>query len=247
MNSGPVRLLLFDLDDTLWPCKPVILAAEKALYEWLRDNVQAVTRRYTQDGLREHRIAFARREPGLAHDLSRVRIEAFRALANELGLGEDWIEPAFEVFLDARQRVTPYPDVIPTLDRLSGKYRMAAVTNGNADINRTSLAQWLSFSVTAADAGAQKPDPRMFEMALQKAGVSAEECLLVGDDEHRDIYGAARAGMRTAWINRDGREWQHPSCSADHHIRSLDELPGLLEQLEAQVGYNPSTEKARRV
>ena len=222
-----IELLTFDLDDTLWPCTPTIIAAEKSLYEWMQRHAPAVTARYDSLELREKRLEFMRRRPELAHDLSRLRIESLHALCDEIGCAHDWIDAAFEVFLEARQQVRLYDDVAPALDRL------AAVSNGNADIVRTGVSRWFDFSVSAAEVGQQKPHAALFETAMRRAGVGPAQTVHIGDDEHRDIFGAREAGVRAIWVNRSGKAWRHDGCSAEHHIRDLTELPAILRDMDA--------------
>ena len=100
-----IKLLSFDLDDTLWPCRPTIIAAENALYRWLQDNVPEIPRLYDIHALRQKRIEYLEQHQDLAHDMSRLRIASLQALAREMALAEDWVNDAFEVFYEARQSV----------------------------------------------------------------------------------------------------------------------------------------------
>jgi len=233
-----IKLLTFDLDDTLWPCKPVIMAAEQKLYEWMQQRVPQITQRHDSEAIFHKRRDFMQQRPDLSHDISKLRVESLKALSDEIGLGYDWIDEAFEVFFLARQQVELYSDVEPVLDVLSSEYTLVAVSNGNADIGLTGVDRWFEFSVSAAEVGHQKPHPLVFETAMYRAGVTREETVHIGDDEHRDIFGACEAGIRTVWLNRSNRDWSHTECKADHHIRSLDELPEILREIQ----YNELSE-----
>ena len=207
------------------------MAAETRLYQWMQAHVPEITRIYDMDALRARRQAFLQQKPHLAHDMSKLRIESLQALAEEMSLSGDWINEAFEVFYEARQKITLYDDVAPTLDLLQQVYRLAAVTNGNADIEKTGVGKWFEFSVSAAEVGQLKPHPEFFELVLAKAGVTAAEVLHVGDDQHHDIFGASQAGIRNVWLNRSNQPWRHAECEADVHISSLAELPRVVEEL----------------
>jgi FMN hydrolase / 5-amino-6-(5-phospho-D-ribitylamino)uracil phosphatase len=232
MQVSRIELLTFDLDDTLWPCKPTINAAENTLYEWMQRHVPVITSRYDSLVLREKRLEFMRRRPEVAHDMSRLRIESLHALCDEIGCEHDWVDAAFEVFYEARQKVRLYDDVAPALDRLAGRYRLAAVSNGNADIVMTGVSRWFEFAVSAADVGQQKPHAAVFETAMRKAGVAPAQTVHIGDDEHRDIFGASEAGIRAIWVNRSGKDWRHDGCDVEHHIRDLSELPAILRDMD---------------
>lgn len=228
-----IKLLSFDLDDTLWPCKPTILAAEQQLYNWMQQHVAVITERYDIDSLKQQRVQFMQQHPELSHDLSRVRRASLQALSQQFNLDNDWVELAFDVYYEARQQVTLYEDVSPVLDALKPHYRLVAVTNGNASVEKTGVGHWFEFAVSAANVGCQKPDPAFFEAVFEATGLSAEEILHIGDDPHRDIFGAWQLGIRTVWLNREGQNWTHNACRADQEIRSLEELPAILEELDA--------------
>ena len=227
-----IKLLSFDLDDTLWPCMPTILAAEQAHYRWLNENVPAITSRYDIKQLREKRLALMVQNPYWAHDLSKVRTESLLALSEELDCGTDWVEAAFQVFYEARQDVTLFEDVEPVLDRLAKKYRMMALTNGNADISHTGISHWFEFAISAAEVGAKKSEPLIYQIALSQAGISARHGVHIGDDPVQDVLGAHRAGMISVWLNRKKKRWTQTNFQPDVEISSLHELPCLLEKYE---------------
>ncbi|UCH57566.1 MAG: HAD-IA family hydrolase, partial [Candidatus Bathyarchaeota archaeon] len=83
------------------------------------------------------------------------------------------------------------------------------------------------FVVLSQDHGVEKPDPRIFEIALDRAGCSSEELLHVGDSLETDIEGANRAEIRSVWLNRQGLERGHET-KVDIEIRSLSELLDIL-------------------
>ena len=228
-----IKLLSFDLDDTLWPCKPTIMAAEQKLYGWLAQRVPEITACFDIEALRKHRMAFMRQRPELAHDMSALRIESLKALAAEMNLNPDWVQQAFEVFYQARQQITLYDDVAPVLDALKRQYRMTALTNGNASIHETGVSHWFEFSVSAAEVGYQKPHPLFFETMLDKAGLAADEVLHIGDDPYRDIFGAFDAGIRSIWVNRTGQSWRSDGYQADRNIKTLSALPEILREMQA--------------
>lgn len=231
-GSAKIKLLSFDLDDTLWPCMPIIMAAEQKLYYWMQQRVPEITSRFDIEGLRKNRYEFLQQRPDLQHDISALRIESLKALSAEMSLESDWVPQAFDVFYEARQQVTLFEDVPPVLDSLQKDYRMIALTNGNANIEKAGVAHWFEFSLSAAEVGHQKPHVRFFETAVNKAGLNTEEIVHIGDDPYRDISGAVDAGVRSIWLNRTGQVWQQDEYQADRQITSLNELPEILLELE---------------
>ncbi len=70
MSQPQLRLITLDLDDTVWPCAPVIQAAELALLEWLGSQAPGLLEAHDQDSLREHRRRLMRERPEIAHDVT---------------------------------------------------------------------------------------------------------------------------------------------------------------------------------
>ncbi len=219
-----VRLISFDLDDTLWPCRPVIRAAEAECYQWLAREAPRLTERYTPEALREHRLAVAATHTGIAHDVTAVRLRSLTELLASQGYAASAAEAACEVFRRARNRVRPYADVIESLERLRPRYRLVSVTNGNAQIDQTPLRGQFHLSLTAAEVGAAKPDPRIFQIASERSGIPLTAFLHVGDDPHRDVAAARAIGLKTAWVNRAGLAWPERVARADIEVGDITAL-----------------------
>ena len=199
---NPIRAITLDLDDTLWPMRPALVHAEEVLAAWLADRAPRTAAYLTPEARREIRGRLLREHPQRAHDVSFLRREALRSAL--LAAGEDGAlaEPAFEAFLAARQRVTLYRDVVPVLARWAARYRVVALSNGNADIVRIGIAQYFAASVSAHEVGCAKPDPRIFLEACRRVRVEPAEVLHVGDDPELDVRAARAAGLQAAWIRR---------------------------------------------
>lgn len=216
-----IQAITFDLDDTLWPVAPVITAAEEAVHCWFRANAPAVAEQFDVAALRELRLATGRAHPDLAHDLSRLRRLSLQIACRESGVDVSLAEPAFAVFFAARNRVSPYPDVADSLSSLARRHPLAALTNGNACLRRVGLDHYFRFSISAIEAGAPKPDPRMFLDAARRLALPPARILHVGDDPDLDVAGAHAAGFRSVLLDRDNR---FPDFDQTPVIHSLDEL-----------------------
>lgn len=221
-----IAAITFDLDDTLWPVRPVIQAAEQSLHEWFRNHAPAVAERFTVADLARLRAEVGERRPDIAHDLSALRHASLEEAARQAGVDPAIASEAFQVFFAARNRVQFYPEVPRVLPQLARRHPLAALTNGNACLQRTGAGRWLSFAISAIDAGAPKPDTRMFQAAADRLGLPPERILHVGDDPEHDLLGARRAGFQAVLVDRHGslatEEVNQPV------LRTLDELPGLL-------------------
>lgn len=197
-----IRAVLFDLDDTLWPIVPVIRRAENVLFEWLRTHTPAVAQRVSIESMRARRQELMATDPVYQLDLRALRhavlTEAF------LDTGEDMtmVDKAMEVFSRARNEVTPFEDVIPTLDGLRGRVALGSVSNGVADLHAIGLAHYFQVSVAAHRFGSAKPDAAIFHAACKELDVTPLEAVYVGDDPLLDVEGAQKAGLLAVWMNR---------------------------------------------
>jgi putative hydrolase of the HAD superfamily len=221
---GAPRVISLDLDDTLWPVAPVLAAAEAALHEWLQQRYPRTMHGHSTNTMRVLRAKIAAQFPEQSHDLTFLRRRALAAQFIGAGYAESACEEALEVFLAARNRVEFFDDVRPALERLRTRYRLFALSNGNADLERCGLGAFFDGHVSAIAAGAAKPDARIFAALREMASVPADEILHVGDDPITDVVGARQAGMQTAWLNRDARSWPVGLAPPARTISTLAEI-----------------------
>jgi FMN hydrolase / 5-amino-6-(5-phospho-D-ribitylamino)uracil phosphatase len=197
-----IRAVTLDLDDTLWPFAPIAQRIQSALRAFLDEHAPNTSREF--DAVRSMALleAVRKERPDLAHDLAETRREALRRMLRAADEDPALAEPAFRVLNDARQQVDLYPDAREALARLGSLGPLVAVTNGNADLTRIGLDDAFDGVVHAERVGVAKPDPRIFAIAAERAGVPPQEILHAGDDLHTDVGGALAAGMQAAWVHR---------------------------------------------
>ena len=95
------------------------------------------------------------------------------------------------------------PDVVPALESLRTRgLRIVVVSNANGRLrhlfDRLDLSRWFDVVLDSHEWGVEKPDPRLFELALERSGASRERTVHVGDLYHVDVSGARRAGLANA-------------------------------------------------
>jgi len=223
-----VQAIIFDLDDTLWEVGPVIVRAEHAMLAFLAERYPRVLDLHTLDSMRDVRARMAIEHPSMRHDFTWLRLESLRRHAREAGYAEAMAHEAFAVFYRARNEVTLYDDVLPALGELHGRFRLFAISNGNADLAAIGLARFFEHALAARDAGMLKPDPRIFGLLLERAGVAPERALHVGDDVVADVEGARRAGVTPVWLNRSGEGWPAGVSPPPLTVRTLTEFAALF-------------------
>ena len=125
-----------------------------------------------------------------------------------------------------------YKDVIPSFGDLKKRGLIVGIlSNLRRDMDELTrtlgLDPYLSFSITSAEAGAEKPLAPIFLAALERAKVAPEEAMHVGDQYKADVLGAKAVGIAPVLLDREG--W-HEDVNDCHRISTLLELEGLLSQ-----------------
>ena len=223
-----IRVITLDLDDTLWDIMPVIRRAEAALDSWFAEHYPKIAERWPSEKRQALRREIVAAHADRSHDLTFLRKRVIAYMAEDSGYPAAISEAAFAVFDEHRNRLELFPDALPALRRLSEHYRIVAVTNGNARLDKVGIAGYFDGFVSARSAGAAKPDPRIFAAALEAGGRPPAETLHVGDHPEHDVHGARRAGLRTAWVNRQSEPWPGERAAADLEVTDLQVLADFL-------------------
>ena len=228
-----IRLVTFDLDNTLWHVDTVIRRAEKETRKWIQPRVPEYASYMTTENVVSLRARVMEEDPDIRHDVSALRIQMMRRAFEQCGLrrteADTKAHEAFAVFIRWRNTITFYDGAQDTLNTLSHRYQLAALTNGNADVQKIGLDSYFSFAISAADVGASKPSPEMFLEAMRRAEVSPAHAVHIGDHPIDDIEGANRVGMHSIWVNFDGKTDQVPAHAT---VTDLPSLVGAILALE---------------
>jgi putative hydrolase of the HAD superfamily len=229
MNVGTIKAISFDGDGTLWDFEKVMRhSLHHVLLELEQIDSQAVAL-LNIDKMIEIRNQVASDMKGVIANLESIRLEAFRKTLNDIGKPNDNLaEHLNQVYLQHRfDDIELYDDVFPVLDTLKVRYTLGLLSNGNSYPERTGLPGMFRFVVFSQDFDIEKPDPRIFEIALEKAECTKEQLLHVGDSLTNDVKGAKGAGITCVWLNRNGMANQS-NVKPDFEIRSLLELLNLV-------------------
>ena len=128
-----------------------------------------------------------------------------------------------------------YPDCKECLEILSKKYKIGVIANqslGTAErLEQHGILKYIDLVVASAEEGVHKPDRRIFEIALERAGCLPEQAVMIGDRLDNDIIPAKNMGMQTVWI-RQGywKYWQiqNEEEQPDYEVSKLMELIPLF-------------------
>jgi HAD superfamily hydrolase (TIGR01509 family) len=168
--------------------------------------------------------------------------ESFRRRLTRTFLGEDADLSAVEARAAKYWAYPPtaiYPDVLPCLEALAGRYRLGIIANQptsvRAAMDRDGLSPFFEVWGVSDDLGLQKPDPKLFSQVLYTAGVAPTHAVMLGDRLDYDVRPAKSAGMRAIWVLR-GEAPDEPTpeqlAEPDAFVRTLAEIPAMLESWE---------------
>ena len=207
-----VQCVTFDLDDCLWDSVLVMTAAEERRHALLAAEFPRIVAKWPswRDFRGTVMAAVAQDSPEIAHSPSDVQKAALAKVAASCGYDEALVvEKAFAAFAAARRDATLFPGALQLLRSLRERgVVVGTITNGNAEARLVpGLGELVDFAVTAEQAGAAKPSPAIFEMALHEARAAAPPgaaitpgtMVHVGDDHGKDVLGAQGFGCRSIW------------------------------------------------
>jgi putative hydrolase of the HAD superfamily len=230
-----IKLLTFDLDDTLWPADGVIEKAIAATVSWVDEHYPVVNERVSQSEFVAIRNRLIAEVPAIKADLTELRIRTFEAAAVQAGMDRDraihFARRAFDVFIAARNKVELFPGAREVLSELRREFRLIALSNGNSDLKAIGIDHYFEAHFQPVDAGQPKPEAAMFELALKTAKVTAGESIHIGDDLVCDIEGANALGFKTIFVNILNRPSPESEALADATVTSLPELHGAIQGL----------------
>jgi putative hydrolase of the HAD superfamily len=234
-GTTTVRAVFFDLDDTLFDHRECARAALMGVRR-LHAGFQAIEpfeleRMHAGILERLHLEVIGGR---LALDAARV--ERFRQLYRTAGVDADDIMASAaaiayrDAYIGARVEVEGASELLAAVRELA---RVVVVSNNlrneqQAKMQDCGHERYVDELIVSEEAGVSKPEPGIFELALERAGVRAAEAVMVGDSWANDIEGARAVGIRPVWFNRGGTPAPDPSVRVIESLRPVDAVLPLI-------------------
>jgi HAD superfamily hydrolase (TIGR01662 family) len=249
MSEMAVRAVLFDLGNTLMEYKApatwreLLPALLERIFPVVREVCDGVKVEATEFGREAAEVVGGERAREVEHSGRSWHFgERMREGLRSVGLeaGEEALDRMTDVFYEPiHEMAKPYAETQGVLERLKAAgVPMAIITNSPWDtpwrVVRGDLEEWevegfFGAFVCSGDVAWRKPSPEFMWAAAEGLGVETAECLVVGDQVKRDVAGAAAAGMRSVWVNRDGGEPPEEGPRADWVV---SDLRGVVEIVE---------------
>lgn len=221
-----IKVLVFDLDDTLYYEKEYVLGAFKEVAYYLGNKY----------GINEENLYNRMKE--ILEELGRGKI--FNIICEENNINED-IKNLINIYRNSKPKLKFYDDSIEFLDwAREQKYKIGIITDG------CSLVQWNKIKslkleeivdkiVVTDDLGKEfwKPHEKPYLDMMEYFNVNKYECIYIGDNPNKDFIGAKKLGMKTARIIREHGDhittFLNEEYEADFNIVNLLELKEILE------------------
>jgi putative hydrolase of the HAD superfamily len=164
-----------------------------------------------------------------------IRTRRFVNLLEALGLNGD-SQAVSDSYVDhLSQTDFLFDGAMELLETLSRHAPLVLLTNGISRVQRSRFARtrvpdYFTDIVISEEVGVQKPDPRIFRIALDRAAVenvTPGEAVMIGDNLHSDIQGALEAGLDACWVNLRDR-LNDTDVQPTYAVTRLDQVPGVL-------------------
>lgn len=161
-----------------------------------------------------------------------LNVERFHVTLKHFGIDDRAFAGRFasEYVLESPKKKTLFPGAVDAIEYLYERYKLHIITNGFDEVQQVKMSanglnKYFTSITTSEEAGAKKPSEKIFIHALVKAGASADESLMIGDDYLVDIEGARNVGMDQMLFIPDGPREEY-DCT--YVISSFGEIPHLL-------------------
>lgn len=183
--------------------------------------------------------------------LAMRKLQAVRASGREMDFNSFYslvlsgigVSPDEELLSDLRAlyfrcfRSELIPGAEDVIKALSEEYIIGVVSNALTEwprvfLEAVGLAEYFSFIIVSCDVGWRKPHRAIFELALSKLGLPANQVAHVGDSPHEDLLGAKEIGMKAVLVLGPGAQLELLGVEPDATLRHIKELPGVLEALD---------------
>ena len=220
---NPIRVISFDLDDTLYNNHPIINAAVKAQLDYL--NELTLWQQQPTNFWMQCRDTVANLQPEIVDDVTAWRQQTLRFALQKIGYSPQDVEHhavnAYQAFADARSQIVVDEQVLSLLNQLKQQYKVVAITNGNVDVERFNLKGMFDLVLMAGRDGKAKPHADLFNQAAQHFDVPLNSILHVGDSLDTDVQGANNSGCMSVWLDNQAISYQYKGLA---HIAITDVL-----------------------
>ena len=224
-----INHIFFDLDHTLWDFETNSDIAFKTIFEkhkvkadldkflnYYRDINQKYWKLYRDERVSKEDLRYGR----LKDTFNKIKFSAGNDLIHDLSVDYIDVLPNSNLLFEGAHEI---------LDHLQPNYQLHIITNGFNEVQykkmeRSDLTKYFSTIITSEDAGVKKPNPIIFQYALDQTNAASKESIMIGDNWEADIMGAKNAGLDVIYCNFN-------NDSVSESIKSVENLSEIKRYL----------------
>jgi HAD superfamily hydrolase (TIGR01549 family) len=232
MPLDDVHALIFDLDDTITN----FMAAADTAFELAFADIAEEHHIYIED---MHRIYMSLFEDFYTLQLEgHINLDEFRAYRFSrmfelvgMPIQDDFLDLCVDFQDHYDRELETFPGAIEVLEELDKRFLLGLITNGPTDaqwrkINKFQLPRLMEVILVSGQLGIAKPDPKIFEVALEGLRAAPEQTVMIGNSLEHDHQGAINSGIRFVWMNHFGKEvpegWPEPEAEVHRFVELRD-------------------------
>ncbi len=189
-----IKVIGFDLDDTLWNNKPVIVKAINAQFDYLIHQLPNCSKEAVVSCYQNAVAELIEQNAILYEDLSLLRLKSLEIVCEELKADRRLAQQAFDAFYRARQEVTLFPFAKELLTALNNRFKLIAISNGNVELMAMPIGHYFSLHWRGGVEGRAKPHADLLHKACDHFAIAMNEFLYVGDTIQPDYLTTKNAG-----------------------------------------------------
>ncbi|RLV60277.1 HAD family hydrolase [Parashewanella curva] len=234
LGLDQIQVISFDLDDTLYDNRPIIIKAETEFLKFMQQ-IAPAQHQWQREYWLSQKQQILQQSPELSHDTWQSREQTLKYTLQQQAISEMQVQQltrqGMEHFLFHRSNVEVPQSSIDLLNSLSQHYPLIGISNGNVDPSRIGIADYFQFILHSGNGLRMKPAPDMFALACERLQLAPEHILHVGDNAQADVFGARNFGCQAAWLNPGygQTEKQTPITTLPHiELSDIQQLRYLL-------------------
>lgn len=237
----PIQNIFFDLDNTLldW-----VGASRVVIPELFRDRVEddpEAAKRFLELYTEHFEVLEQGHAQGELDWQKDIRFERFRFPLKKMGYEPDLADELETQYIQqVQQRLEPFPNSGDTLARLKQlDVNLAVITDGptghqRSKLQRAGMDHFFDRVFLTVELNSQKPDPYVFEYALERMGWNRENSAHIGDSLIKDVAGARQVGLQAIWFNPRNKSLYEHAPTPDVIIDDLSQLPSFIQKDEKE-------------
>ncbi|NVK22011.1 MAG: HAD-IA family hydrolase [Kangiellaceae bacterium] len=196
INWQQIKVISFDLDDTLWDNSGVIERCNQKLYDFLCDKHEPIKHHFTVQSMQRLSDQLIATEQEHLENMTVLRKHVIEHMLQETAGDLALVNPAFAVFYHWRNHIDIPNISIDLLGKLQKKYTLYAVSNGNSNLYQLNIRHYFKKHFIAGIDGRAKPSPEMLNKVCQLEQIEPQQLLHIGDSFETDIQSSIAASCQ---------------------------------------------------